>query len=89
MALDDLRGGRAQSAFRNARRCVWEARLSGHLYDEGWALTVFADVMKATGRPAAELAIRVTVGDGKNAAAEAATIADWVDLRDGPPRPPA
>ena len=45
--------------------------------------------MKATGRPAAELTIRVTVGDGKNAAAEAATIADWVDLRDGPPRPPA
>jgi hypothetical protein len=88
-ALDDLRGGRAQPAFRNARRCVWEARLSGHLYDEGWALTVFADVMKATGRPAAELAIRVTAGDGKNAAAVAATLSDWVDLRDdlryGPP----
>ena len=88
-ALDDLRGGRAQSAFRNARRCVWEARLSGHLYDEGWALTVFADVMKATGLPAAELTIRVTAGDGKNAAAVAATISDWVDLRDelhyGPP----
>jgi hypothetical protein len=89
VALDDLRGGRAQSAFRNARRCVWEARLSGHLYDEGWALTVFADVMKATDRPAPELAIRVAAGDGKNAAAVATTISDWVDLRDelhyGPP----
>jgi hypothetical protein len=89
VALDDLRGGRVQSAFRNARRCVWEARLSGHLYDEGWALTVFADVMKAAGRPAAELAIRVAAGDGKNAAAVAADISDWVDLRDelhyGPP----
>jgi hypothetical protein len=88
-ALDDLRGDRAQPAFRNARRCVWEARLSGHLYDEGWALTVFADVMKATGRPVAELTIRVTAGDGTNAAAVAATISDWVDLRDelhyGPP----
>lgn len=79
-ALDDLRGGRAQSAFRYARRCVWEARLSGHLYDEGWALTVFADVMKSTGRLAAELAIRVAAGDGKNAAAAAATLSDWVDL---------
>ena len=89
MALDDLRGGRAQSAFRNARRCVWEARLSGHLYDERWALIVFADVMKATGLPTAELTIRVTAGDGKNAAAAAAAISDWVDLRDelhyGPP----
>lgn len=89
VALDDLRGERAQSAFRNARRCVWEARLSGHLYDEGWALTVFADVMKATGRPAAELASRVAAGDGKNAAAVAAALTDWVDLRDdlhyGPP----
>jgi hypothetical protein len=83
VALDDLRGGRAQSAFRNARRCVWEGRLSGHLYDEGWALTVFADVMKATGRPTTELAIRVTAGDGKSAAAVAATLSDWVDLRDG------
>ena len=89
VALDDLRGGRAQSAFRNARRCVWEARLSGHLYDERWALIVFADVMKATGRPTAELTIRVAAGDGKNAAAAAAALSDWVDLRDelhyGPP----
>ena len=88
VALDDLRGGRAQSAFRNARRCVWEARLSGHLYD-GWALIVFADVMKAAGRPAAELTIRIAAGDGKNAAAAAAALSDWVDLRDelhyGPP----
>ena len=89
VALDDLRGGRAQSAFRNARRCVWEARLSGHLYDERWALSVFADVMKATGRPTVELTIRVIAGDGKNAAEAAAGLSDWVDLRDelhyGPP----
>jgi hypothetical protein len=44
---------------------------------------VFADVMKATDRPTAELAIRITAGDRKNAAAVAAAISDWVDLRDG------
>lgn len=89
VALDDLRSGRAKPTFRNARRCVWEARLSGHLYDEKWALIVFADVLKATDRPVAELTIRVAAGDGKDAAAAAAALPDWVDLRDelhyGPP----
>lgn len=88
-ALDALRRGGAQQAFLAARRCMWEARLSGHMYDEGWAWTVFADVMHASGRPDAELVNRVAAGDGKQAAAAAATRDEWLDVREqlryGPP----
>lgn len=80
--LDDLRGNSVTSAFLYARRCVWEARLSGHLYAERWALTVFADVLKAADRPGAELINRVAGGDGKGAATTAVALGEWVDLRD-------
>jgi hypothetical protein len=88
-ALDALRRGGAQQAFLAARRCVWEARLSGHLYGEGWARAVFADVMKASGRPDVELVNRVAAGEGDTAAAAAAARSEWLDAREqlqyGPP----
>jgi hypothetical protein len=79
-ALDNLRSGREASAFVGARRCVWEARLSGHVHSEKWARGLFADVMKATGRPQPELANRIAAGEGKKAAAAAAALCDWLDL---------
>lgn len=88
-ALDALRRDGVQQAFLSTRRCVWEARLSGHLYDEGWARTAFADVMKAAGRPDAELINLITAGDGTRAAAAAAVRGNWLDVREqlhyGPP----
>ncbi|WP_157441119.1 hypothetical protein [Actinoplanes awajinensis] len=79
-ALDALRDRSVQQAFLSVRRCIWEARLSGHLYDEGWAQATFADVLKAADRPDAELTNRIAAGDGKRAAAAAAARSDWLDV---------
>jgi hypothetical protein len=79
-ALDNLRSGREASAFVGARRCVWETRLSGHLHSEKWARGLFADIMKATGRPQPELDNRIAAGEGKKAAAAAAALSHWHDL---------
>lgn len=88
-ALDALRGGYIPQALQSVRRCIWQARLSGHLYDERWALVAYADVMKAAGRADEELRARVAAGDAKLAVPAAKARNEWLDVRDqllhGPP----
>jgi hypothetical protein len=56
-------------AFGDARRYLWESRLSGHLEEELMALGLFGDVLAAAGQPDAAVDLYVAAGDAKKAVA--------------------
>jgi hypothetical protein len=79
-ALEAAHRGKLPDAFEDTRRCLWEARLSGHLLEERWALQLFADVLAAANHPAEAVELLIVAGEAKRAANLAASLSTWVDV---------
>src|SRR6266571_3708717 len=79
-ALEAARRGKLPDAFEDARRYLWETRLSGQLLRERWALHLFADVLAGANREAEAVEPLVTAGEGNRAAELARTLSTWVDV---------
>ncbi len=79
-ALWAANNDRLIEAFGDARRYLWETRLSGHLQEELMALALFGDVLAAAGKPEAAVETYVAAGDAKKAAAAADGLSKQADV---------
>ena len=81
-AFEASHNGNAQDAFEDARRCLREARLAGHLCEEMIYLRLFGDVLANADEPAAAVEILAAAGQGDKAAALAARLSELADTGD-------
>ena len=79
-AFEASHNGKLPDAFEDARRCLREARLSGHLCEEMIYLRLFGDVLAAADEPVAAVHVHVAAGAGEKAAGHAATLGDLVNM---------
>lgn len=79
-ALDEVHDGELPRAFGDARRYLWESRLSGHLSEEADALTLFGDVLAAAGYPVDAVAFYIHAGADAKAVELAFTLDAPVDV---------
>lgn len=73
-ALWAAHADRLIEAFGDARRYIWESRMSGHLQEEFLALGLFGDVLASAGRPQAAVHLYVAAGDAKRAVTAARAL---------------
>ena len=79
-AFEASHNGNLPDAFEDARRCLREARLAGHLCEEMIYLRLFGDVLASADEPAAAVQVLAAAGEGKKAAGHAARLSELVDM---------
>jgi hypothetical protein len=79
-ALDAAHEGKLPDAFGDARRYIWESRISGHLLEEMLAMSLFGDVVAEGGSQAAAVICYVLAGEADKAAKLAATVPDLIGV---------
>lgn len=79
-ALEAAHHDKLTDAFGDARRCLWECRLAGHLQDELHALSLFGDVLAAAGHATEAVEIYVHGGADDKAVAHSKFLSGIVDV---------
>ena len=79
-AFEASHNGDLPDAFEDARRCLREARLAGHLCEEMIYLRLFGDVLASADEPAAAVQVLAAVGESKKATGHAARLSELVDM---------
>lgn len=79
-ALEQAHDNRLPTAFADARRFLWESRLSGQLVEESRALSLFGDVLAASGQPAEALSFHIHGSAAAKAVAQAQLMSTPVDV---------
>ncbi len=79
-AFEASHNGNLPDAFEDARRCLREARLAGHLCEEMIYLRLFGDVLASADEPAAAVQVLAAAGEGKKATGHAARLSELVDM---------
>lgn len=81
-AFEASHNGSLPDAFEDARRCLREARLAGHLCEEMLYLRLFGDVLANADEPKAAVEVLTAAGEGKKAAELAARLGERADMGD-------
>ena len=81
-AFEASHNGDLPDAFEDARRCLREARLAGHLCEEMIYLRLFGDVLASADEPAEAVEILAAAGQGEKAAGHAARLGELADIGD-------
>ena len=79
-AFEASHNGNVRDAFEDARRCLREARLAGHLCEEMIYLRLFGDVLANADEPKAAVEVLAAAGAGKKAAELAARLSELADM---------
>jgi hypothetical protein len=79
-AFEASHNGNLPDAFEDARRCLREARLAGHLCEEMIYLRLFGDVLANANEPKAAVETLVSAGDGEKAAGHAEHLSELADI---------
>ena len=80
-AFEASHNGNVRDAFEDARRCLREARLAGHLCEEMIYLRLFGDVLGNADEPKEAVEVLAAAGAGKKAAELAARLSELADRR--------
>ncbi|MGW9211235.1 hypothetical protein ACWGR4_30170 [Embleya sp. NPDC055664] len=83
IALEAAHAGRLREAFGDTRRYLWQSRLSGHLQEELNALSLFGDVLVATGQKTAAVEFYIAGGAAAKAVKHAKDLDEPADVRAG------
>jgi hypothetical protein len=78
-AFEASHNGNMPDAFENARRCLREARLAGHLCEEMIYLRLFGDVLGNADEPKEAVEVLAAAGAGEKAAELAARLSELAD----------
>jgi hypothetical protein len=81
-AFEASHNGNLPDAFEDARRCLREARLAGHLCEEMIYLRLFGDVLANADEPKAAVEVLAAAGEGKKAAELAENLSELADTGD-------
>ena len=89
-AFEASHNGNVRDAFEDSRRCLREARLAGHLYEEMIYLRLFGDVLGNADEPKEAVEVLAAAGAGKKAAELAARLSELAEWGTSCPavRPP-
>lgn len=80
VALESIRGGRLPDAYEDARRYIYEARISGQRSRERHAMTLWADVLEKAELRSVAVCAHIAAGNAKEAERIAKTVDEPIDV---------